>query len=176
MSPVSFFKTTRWYRYLFNTLWVMSMAAVAAAGLYGVVMQAAITTSVLVGCFLAAFPVGLACLQVVLFQDNIGLRRIKWLWLLIALFTLVFTLLLSYQTAALANDVDAVLVYSLLVLGFPASFMVPYLIFWTDLPALFINSYLLIGSIWALLTLTGYVQWFVVLPKLRGWIALKYHF
>jgi hypothetical protein len=102
---------------------------------------------------------------------KIGLAlRIGWLLLCIGLVALFAG---TYNEAS-HRDNDIVLGYLLIALAFPASLLSIWLMGWiTEIPHLLFGANILIPGGWVgmlltspLIILVGYLQWFVLLPKL----------
>lgn len=105
------------------------------------------------------------------------LKIVKGIWII----TCVAVLLVSfyYFSPDPKNDIEIFLIWSMIFLSFPIGYVVAVFF---NLVAIFLikfsgvtlsNSYLSIFIVWFTFFAAGYVQWFVLAPKLVQWIKNK---
>lgn len=104
-------------------------------------------------------------------------KALKTAWVLCCLTVLVVTL--ARTTSGAVGDIGEFLVHGMLILAFPASLLVSGLLaslvllqdeFGVPLLDLIASNYVGHSVMWLAFFVSGYLQWFVLLPKLwRAW-------
>jgi hypothetical protein len=105
-----------------------------------------------------------------------AILAVKVVWLLLAFGILAFTLYVYDGTPA-TRDVELILLYGMLVLSFPVSLIAALAVGAAGYLAEALGSrfsiptgYLTLAFEWLILLGLGYLQWFVLLPRLwRAW-------
>ncbi len=102
-------------------------------------------------------------------------RSLRILWVLCSFAVLAAAFVLLAQGAE--RDVAVLVIYGMLLLAFPASLLVAALFTGlillqeqsgVPLLELMESSYVGLSTMWAVYFAAGYVQWFVLLPKILG--------
>ena len=105
------------------------------------------------------------------------LKIIKIVWIILCV--LVLFISFYYFDDDPKNDIDIFLILSMLFLSFPSGYVAAAVLkliailwvkIWGEPPS---NSYLLIIIIWLPYFIVGYIQWFVLTPKLVKWIKKR---
>jgi len=100
----------------------------------------------------------------------VNVKKILW-------FIINFIIMIYFSYVHITVHIDAVIpfIYLMFLLTFPSGFLIPYLYillsyilptYQTDNPYLVIND-ILIPSL--LFTIIGYIQWFIIVPKIRNY-------
>lgn len=145
--------------------WLLIPVAVLSALVHGWDIDN-VRGRLLVGCLPASLLASVSAF-VATFVDKPIARFSKHVWVVVAVLSLLAAFLLASEDHPSAfKDTHTVLVYVLMLLAFPISSLVPFVLMgiglWTDLGGF---SYL--TMMWLLFVVPGYVQWFVLLPWLR---------
>ena len=100
----------------------------------------------------------------------------KVLWFVINFFIMLY---FSYYHVTVHWDAVIPFVYLMFLLTFPSGFIIPYLYILLSyiLPTYHTgNPYLVIGDIIIpslLFTIIGYIQWFIIVPKVRNYFKKR---
>lgn len=131
---------------------VLAFVAGFIAGLTGGDLRGHLSFGLLVACVLVALAVGMAIRT----ADSV-FRVVRWSWLAMALLVLIVAI--TFGT----HGGDAVLTYAMVALAFPAS--VPIAPLFGSLLGDATQRIAGLMMLWLTLLATGYVQWFVVCPR-----------
>jgi len=100
----------------------------------------------------------------------------KVIWFSINIFILIY---FSYLHIAIHHDTTIPFIYLILLFTFPLGFIVSYILYFLSFLLQFIGEdspYLVIDSIiipWCFFLLVGYVEWFILIPKIKLYFKNK---
>jgi hypothetical protein len=106
------------------------------------------------------------------------LKFIRFGWVILCLFVLCISF--YYSSDDPKNDIEIFLIWSMVALSFPSGFVVALvftflIILLGDSPNTMLDSaYLFIFVTWFAYFVVGYLQWFILVPKLVKWIKKKW--
>lgn len=104
------------------------------------------------------------------------MNKTKFILLVVWLLTCIGVLLSFLYHPRAFDDPEVTILFHLrmLIITFPIGYLV-YVIL-TAIPApdsVFISQEVLLIVFWATFLLTGYLQWFVIIPRVFGWLKTK---
>ncbi len=99
--------------------------------------------------------------------------KIKFLWLFLNILTLIYGIYLR----SIAPDGAVIFIYLMYIISFPLGFLVPFAFVCIDKCIgyninIYYNSFPILIDIvipWILFLMAGYIQWFVLIPKIKKW-------
>jgi hypothetical protein len=125
---------------------------------------------VMLSCLPASLLASFVAFYTTFIEGSMG-HFLKKIWIVVALISLLTALMFSNKSSPDAGQGAGILLtYVLLILAFPISLLLPFVLMTTPLSSLGDGTFLGLVGIWIFFFIPGYVQWFILLPWLwRKW-------
>ena len=101
-------------------------------------------------------------------------------WKVIWIFLNIIVLLLGLYLRTIAPDGAIVFIYLIYFISFPIGLIVPFIFIYLDIYFnfnIYYESYPILIDIfipWIVFLIAGYIQWFIIIPKIKNYLKKKF--